>query len=242
MPDHHHPTDQHAADLDVRVVPADQLADAGAAHIAAAVVEAVAARGVCTLAFSGGGTPEAMLRVLGSTDLPWQLVHVLQVDERVAPAGSAERNLTMLHDHLVGGSLPATNLHPMPVEGDLHGAAAAYETVLREVAGTPPVLDLVHLGIGSDGHTASLVPGDPVLGVTDRDVALTAPYQGLRRMTLTYPVLDRARARLWEISGAEKAAATRRLVDGDTSIPAGSVARTATVVVIDEAAAAALGA
>lgn len=232
--------DPHATGLDVRVVAADELAGAGAAHIAAAVVEAVAARGLCTLAFSGGRTPEGMLRVLGGTDLPWARVHVLQVDERVAPAGSEARNLTMLQDHLVSGPLPAANLHPMPVEDDLDRAAAAYEAVLREIAGTPPVLDLVHLGIGSDGHTASLVPEDPVLDVTDRDVALTAPYQGRQRLTLTYPALDRARARLWEIGGAEKAEAARRLVDGDRSIPAGRVAKANTTALLDQAAAARL--
>ena len=237
MPDGQDPPDRHAADLDLRVVPADELAEAAAAHVAAVVVESVVARGACTLALSGGSTPEGMLRVLGGKQLPWDFVHVVQVDERVAPPGSPERNLTMLHEHLVGRSLPATNLHPMPVTGDLDRAAAAYEAVLREVAGTPPRIDLVHLGLGSDGHTASLVPGDPVTDVTDRDVAPTDPYEGHRRLTLTLPVLARARSLLWLVAGAGKAAALARLLAGDTAIPAGRVRRDTALVLADTEAA-----
>lgn len=233
--------DDGQADLRVEVVAREDLDRVTATHVAVAVANAVALRGACTIAFSGGGTPEGMLRLLGDTDLPWDVVHVVQVDERAAPAGSDERNLTMLQEHLVGGALPADHLHPMPVEGDLGRAGPAYEDVLRGLAGSPPVLDLVHLGIGSDGHTASLVPGDPVLDVTDRDVAATATYQGRRRLTLTHPAIDRARARLWQVAGAGKAAAVRQLVVGDASIPAGRVERAGTTVLLDEAAAAHLG-
>jgi len=125
----------------------------------------------------------------------------------------------------------------MPVEtADLDQAAARYAQILVAVAGSPPVIDLVHLGLGADGHTASLVPGDPVLDVTDADVALTRPYQGRRRMTLTYPVLNRARRVLWLITGADKAAMLGRLRRGDPTIPAGRVRQDDAVVLADRAA------
>jgi 6-phosphogluconolactonase len=204
---------------------------------------AVAARGRFVAAVSGGHTPWKMLRFLADQDVPWQAVHVLQIDERVAPAGDPDRNLTHLRDSLLAHvPLPPGQLHAMPVEeADLDAAAGAYAAVLRTVAGTPPVLDLVHLGLGPDGHTASLVPGDPVLNVTDRDVAPTGVYQGHRRMTLTYPVLNRARRVLWLVTGAGKAEMLPRLRAGDPGIPAGRVRADAAVVLADQAAAARLG-
>jgi 6-phosphogluconolactonase/glucosamine-6-phosphate isomerase/deaminase len=121
---------------------------------------------------------------------------------------------------------------------DLPTAAGRYAQTLREIAGTPPVLDLVHLGLGPDGHTASLVPGDPVLEVTDADVALAGPYQGRRRMTLTYPILNRSRRILWLVTGGEKAGMLLRLRDGDRSIPAGRVRGEQATVLADRPAAA----
>src|SRR5205823_3468838 len=118
---------------------------------------------------------------------------------------------------------------------DLDGAAARYAATLMTAAGAPPTLDLVHLGLGADGHTASLVPGDPVLEITDRDVAVTGVYRGRRRLTLTYPVLDRARRILWLVAGADKAPMLRRLRDGDSTIPAGRVRSDRAVVVADAA-------
>src|SRR4029434_2837234 len=114
---------------------------------------------------------------------------IVQVDERVAPTGHPDRNLTHLRESLLGlTSLRPEQVHAMPVEAaDLNAAAEEYARTLQEIAGSPPVLDLVHLGLGPDGHTASLVPGDPVLDVSDADVATTRPYQGRRRMTLTFP-------------------------------------------------------
>jgi 6-phosphogluconolactonase len=201
------------------------VAQRAAAFIAEHAHEAVRHRGCFTLAVSGGRTPWAMLRALATLPLPWAQVHLFQVDERVAPDGDAVRNLTNIQASLLAHApLPAANLHAMPVTAaDLDAAAQAYAATLQRVCGTPPVLDLVHLGLGSDGHTASLVPGDAALQVADADVALAGPYQGHRRMTLTYPVLNRARAVLWLATGADKREMVARLRAGDTGIPAGRV-------------------
>jgi 6-phosphogluconolactonase len=218
---------------------ADAVAEAAAALIAAEARAAVAARGRFVVAISGGRTPWMMLRALAGQDVPWEGVHVLQVDERVAPAGDPDRNLTHLREALLPRApLSPERIHAMPVESpDLEAAAARYAQTLRETAGSPPVLDLVHLGLGADGHTASLVPGDPVLEVTDADVALTAVYQGRRRMTLTYPTLNRGRRVLWLVTGGEKAGMLARLRAGDPAIPAGRVRPDEAVVLADSAAA-----
>jgi 6-phosphogluconolactonase len=223
---------------------ADAVAEAGAAVIADAARSAVAMRGHCSLALSGGRTPWLMLRALVDQEVPWRQVDIFQVDERVAPADSPERNLKQLRESLLARvPLPPDNLHPMPVEEiDLAAAAASYARTLATVAGTPPVLDLVHLGLGPDGHTASLVSGDPVLEVTDAWVGGTGTYQQHRRMTLTYPVLTRARAILFIITGADKADALLRLSRHDGSIPAGRVENANVTVLADRAAAARLDA
>lgn len=219
------------------------LADAGAvatraaSFIAAEARNAVTARGRFLIAVSGGHTPWQMLRRLAGLALPWDRVHVFQVDERIAPDGDADRNLTHVRECLRVAPLPAGHLHPMPVENpDLQVAAHRYAQVLQEIAGTPPTLDLIHLGLGPDGHTASLVPGDPVLDVADRDVALTNPYQNRRRMTLTYPVLDRARRVLWVVTGGEKQSMVKRLIEADRSIPAGRVRPDNALIICDKAA------
>jgi 6-phosphogluconolactonase len=218
---------------------ADAVAQAAAAAIAADARAAVSARGRFAMAVSGGHTPWIMLRALANEDVPWPAVHIYQVDERVAPAGDPDRNLTHLRESLLQHApLGPQQVHAMPVESpDLDSAAAQYAIDLQKIAGTPPVLDLVHLGLGPDGHTASLVPGDPVLKVTDVDVALTGVYQGRRRMTLTYPAINRARRVLWVVTGGEKVQMFQRLLDGDESIPAGRVRRDQALVLADRAAA-----
>ena len=216
----------------------ESVARRGAGLIAAAAREIVSARGRFSVAVSGGTTPWQMLRALADEEVPWGGVHVFQVDERVAPDGDPDRNLTHLRESLLERApLPPEQLHAMPVgDADLEAAAARYARTLEEVAGTPPVLDLVHLGLGPDGHTASLVPGDAVLEVRDVDVALTGqPYQGRRRMTVTYPLLDRARRLLWLVTGSSKVEMSKRLCDGDVSIPAGRVAQGNAVVLADRA-------
>ena len=217
----------------------DAVAEQAAKVIAAEASAAVAGRGRFVMAVSGGRTPWQMLRVLANEPVPWKSVQVVQVDERVAPVGDPDRNLTHLRESLVEHApLPPSQIHAMPVQDkDLEAAAASYAQLLQQIAGSPPILDLVHLGLGPDGHTASLVPGDPVLEVADRDVALTGSYQGRRRMTLTYPLLNRSRRILWVVSGTEKAPMLARLLSGDVSIPAGRVRQDQALVLADFAAA-----
>ena len=229
--------------MEIRVF-ADEAAVAleAAMFIAGEVRAAVAARGRFIMAVSGGHTPWQMLRALAREDVPWKSVYVAQVDERVAPAGDPDRNLTHLRDSLLKHApLRPGHICAMPVESpDLEAAAARYAQLLQQIAGSPPVLDLVHLGLGPDGHTASLVPGDPVLSVTEADVAMTRPYQERRRMTLTYPMLNRARRILWLVTGSEKAGMLVRLRYGDATIPAGRVRQEHALVLADRAAAGSL--
>jgi 6-phosphogluconolactonase len=191
---------------------------------------AVAERGAFTFAVSGGRSPWAMFAGLAGEDFPWERTAIFQVDERVAPAGDESRNLTHLSESLPAVAL--AHVHAMPVEdAELDTAAHRYARSL------PDRFDLIHLGLGPDGHTASLVPGDPVLDIADRDVALTQPYMGQRRMTITYPVIDRARALLWLVTGSDKLDALRRLRQHDDSIPAGRVALDRAFILADVAAA-----
>ena len=204
------------------------VAAAGATFVAELARAAVEADGSFHFAVSGGHTPWAMFAELTQQQVPWDAVVIYQVDERVAPAGDPDRNLAHLRQAL--GTAPA-QVWPMPVEeSDLEAAAADYGAAL------PGQFHLVHLGLGPDGHTASLVPGDPVLGVTDRLVALTQPYQGRVRMTLTYPALARADQILWLVTGADKKEPLARLLAGDTTIPAGRVEAGASLVMADHAA------
>ncbi|MGI8336741.1 6-phosphogluconolactonase [Actinomadura scrupuli] len=193
----------------------DSVATRAADEVANRATTAVADHGRFTFAVSGGHTPCKMFAALATRDLPWQDITIFQVDERVAPDGDPDRNLTHLRESL--GTAPA-EVVPMPVtDADPEAAARRYAELL------PARFDLLHLGLGPDGHTASLVPGDPVLTVADRLVALTRPYQGHPRMTLTYPALARADELLWLITGANKRTPLRKLLAGDPAIPAGRV-------------------
>jgi len=216
--------------LEIEVLPdARAVAQRGAEIVGSAAAAAIAARGQFTFAVSGGRTPWAMFADLAGK-LQWEKVTIFQVDERVAPDGDPDRNLTQLEQSLPPGG--AADVRAMPVwSEDLEAAAAMYADAL------PEQLDLVHLGLGPDGHTASLVPGDPALDVTDRDIAVTGVYQERRRMTLTYPVLNRARQILWLVTGEDKVDALARLRAGDPSIPAGRISPAHAVVVADAAAA-----
>lgn len=218
---------------------ADAVARRAAEFIAADARAAVAARGQFTLAVSGGTTPWHMLRALADQRVPWPQLQLFQVDERVAPSGDPDRNLTHLHESLLERTpLAREQIHAMPVEeSNLASAAGHYAETLRRIAGSPAVLDLAHLGLGPDGHSASLVPGDPVLQIVDADVALTGEYQGRRRMTLTYPMLNRSRRILWVVTGDAKQAMLKRLREGDPAIPAGRVSRHQAHVLADGAAA-----
>jgi 6-phosphogluconolactonase len=214
------------------------VAKHAAAYIAGEARASVAARGRFVMAVSGGKTPWIMLSALAAEDVPWKSVHIAQVDERVAPAGDPDRNLTHLKESLASARVSSHRIYPMPVESpDLAAAAAEYGRLLEGLAGAPPVLDLVHLGLGPDGHTASLVPGDPALEIGDRDVAVTGAYAGRRRMTLTYPALNRARRVLWLVTGADTAPMLGRLLAADVSIPAGRVRSADAMVLADRPAA-----
>ena len=219
----------------------ESLAARAADFVADASARAIGERGLFTLAVSGGTTPRRMLEELRVRDLDWPRVHMFQVDERIAPEGDPARNSEMLRSALVTPEFTARNvlggLWLMPVgEPDLHAAAAAYARVMDEITGSPVVFDLVQLGLGDDGHTASLVPGDPVLEVTDVDVAVTGEYRGHRRMTMTWPVLDRAKEQLWVIAGASKRQPLDHYLEGDDEIPATLPTQARATVIVDEAA------
>ena len=212
----------------IEILPdADAVAERGAAYVAEQAHAAIEDHGRFTFAVSGGRTPWAMFAHLTS-EVAWEKVRIYQVDERVAPDGDPDRNLTHLRASLPSG---AADVHAMPVEAhDLEAAAADYARAL------PEAFDLIHLGLGPDGHTASLVPGDPVLDVMDRGVAVTGEYQGHRRMTLTYPTLNAAKQVLWLVTGEDKVDALQRLRAGDTSIPGGRVAAVSALILADAAA------
>ena len=213
---------------------ATAAARAAAVTIAEHLNSAIGERGEASLALSGGKTPEPMVQHLATLPVAWDRVHLWQVDERAVDAHDPDRN--WLSFGALTALLPSDHLHPMPVEDS--NADELYAGDLQAVVGSPPVFDVVHLGLGSDGHTASLVPGNPVLDVTDRDVSWVDEYQGHRRLTLTRPVLQAARQQVWLIVGSGKAQAASELVGGDGGSPASRVAAGAIGTVFMDAAAA----
>jgi 6-phosphogluconolactonase len=226
--------------MNIRILKdAETVAIEAAKLIAGMARREVISRGRFVMAVSGGKTPWMMLRALASEDVPWEGVHVVQVDERIAPAGHQDRNLTQLLENLLLNTrLPEDQIYAMPVEAaDTGSAVKTYQNTLCKIAGNPPVIDLVHLGLGSDGHTASLVPGDPVLMVENEDVAITGIYQGRKRMSLTYPLINRSRNILWIVTGSEKQIMLRRMLDADVSIPAGYIRQDNALVMADHDAA-----
>ena len=218
---------------------AQSAARDGAKRIAETARTSVSERGSFSLALSGGSTPWPMLTALAGEDVPWPRVHIFQVDERAVALDSPQRTITQLRRVLLSRvPVPQENVHPMPVDtADLDAAAKSYELALRNVLGAPPVLDLVHLGLGGDGHTASLVPGDSVSARATSDVTVSVPYEGNRRMTLTYPTLNRARTILWLVIGTDKVQMLQRLLAGDSAIPAGRIEQSRAIVIADKAAA-----
>jgi 6-phosphogluconolactonase len=217
---------------------ADQVAAGAAAYLEHEIREALAHQPSYSLAISGGRTPWEMLKILSKADLPWQRVNLFQVDERIAPDGHSDRNLTQLFQAIAGTPMVTQlRIFPMPVLAeDLEEGCREYIQVLDEVT-EGKGLDLIHLGLGSDGHTASLVPGDGVLEVQDRLVACTQNlYQGRIRMTLTYPLLNSAKQLLWIVTGSEKQEMVQRLLQQDPSIPAGSIRQENALLMVDQAA------
>ena len=221
----------------VRCTDALAAARAAAERIEGELTGRLAAEGRASLAVSGGSSPGPMFDELARSALRWERVDVFQVDERVAPDGDPARNLTDLRARLGPGVLPDERLHPVPVGLGADEAATAYAATLADELGPGPVVDVVHLGLGDDGHTASLVPGDPALAVLDRDVAATGDYRGHRRVTLTYPAIERAGLVVWLVAGADKRAPLTALLRGDRSIPGGRVDARRSVICCDAAAA-----
>ena len=212
------------------VVEPDEWVEAAADALEAAICESIDERGHCVLGISGGSTPNEVFATLGRRSLPWDKLTLVQVDERIAAIGSGARNLVSQLEAFTG---LAVRWLPLPVAAPISEGIADFVDGLHLAAGTPPAIDVLHLGLGSDGHTASLVPGDPVLDVVDADVAVTGVYKGNRRITLTRPVLDNARLVVWLIKGSGKAEALAQMLAGDPSIPAGLLRPARSIVVAD---------
>lgn len=195
----------------------------------------IARHGRATLAMSGGRTPQRIFEILAATGLPWELVDFFQVDERIAPAGHADRNATQAAAALAAPLRRHPDaFHWMPVEdADLNTAAQRYAASLRRAAGAPPALGTVHLGLGADGHTASIFPDSPLADASPGDVAVTDEYLGRRRMTLTLAVVNAAHRILWVVTGADKQRALAGLVAGDPAVVGSRVRRSGALVLAD---------
>lgn len=217
----------------------EEVAEKAAKHLEEKIRTAILTKGTFSMAISGGKTPWEMMKHLVKAKLRWEKVYIFQVDEREAPDGHEDRNLTQLFRCLDGsGILTRVNIFPMHViANNLEDEAQEYAKTIWEVTGDG-VLDLIHLGLGSDGHTASLIPGDPVCELLEQDVALTTqPYQGRLRMTMTYPLINRAKEILWVVTGQEKAEMLKRLLNQDQGIPAGRIKAENAIIIADRSAA-----
>ena len=216
----------------------EEVACRAADWLADRLIRLIEANGFAVLAISGGRSPWPMFRRLVLNEaIAWKDVHIVQVDERVAPAGDVDRNWTIASE-VFGVVVPQHNLHPMPVEEESLGLAAGLYAGLLDRLTEGNGIGIVHLGLGADGHTASLFPGDEVLHVQDRAVAVTnQPYMGRRRMTLTLPTIDCAQHVLWQVVGSDKSLMLKKLVHQDRSIPAATVRRSAAMILADVSAA-----
>lgn len=205
----------------VRVLPGpDELAAAAADEVVAALRARVRDDGVAHVALSGGSTPRALFQQLvrRPSDVPWARVHVWWGDERCVPPDDPASNHHLAREHLLrplgAQGPPAAQVHRIRGEDPPRRAAAAYERELERVLGPRGALDLVLLGLGTDGHTASLFPGEPALEERERLVATSrAPVPPHERVTLTYPALAAARRALFLVAGADKAGPLRRVLD-----------------------------
>jgi len=210
------------------VVVKGNLQDVGreaAARFEQHATDRVAANGRFSVALSGGSTPIALYRLLAeppfSRTIDWPHVHFFWGDERFVPADHPESNYRLARETLISRvPIPAENVHPMPTEGnDPEAAAARYQETLRRFfvlsEGEAPRFDLVLLGLGADGHTASLFPGSPVLSEDQRLVATTYVRKlDAWRLTLTPSVLNSARHVLFLVCGSEKASALQQVLQG----------------------------
>lgn len=217
---------------------ADVLALQAAAWIGGQARRTLDERGQFSIALSGGRGPHRLYEALAREKIEWQRVQLFQVDERAAPPDSPERNFRAIRALLVERvAIPAGQVHPMPVDtDDLEAAAGEYAATLERALGPERILDLVHLGLGEDGHTASLLPGDAA-SEPGAPVIVSREHEGFRRLSLNYPVLSAARQRCWFVTGAGKSEVLPRAVDGDLAIPAGRIRREDSLVFADQAAA-----
>jgi 6-phosphogluconolactonase len=191
---------------------------------------ALAAKGTFRVSLSGGSTPKTLYGLLASDEFrsrfPWQLVSWYWGDERFVPYDDPASNYRMTREAMLAKApVPAENIHPIPTDGTPQDAARRYERTLRQASGATarPLFDVTLLGLGIDGHTASLLPGDPVLEERERWVAVVSHGRPEIRITMTYPALDSSRRVAFLVTGREKAAILQTIRAGGSQVPAARV-------------------